>query len=83
MVNGRRTTTPSHQLRTGDVLTIREGSRTSPLFAGLADAEEKRSIPQWMKVDVSLLKAEVTGEPAYTTVETGLDYATVFEFYSR
>lgn len=83
LVNGRRTTTPSHQLRKGDVLTIREGSRTSPLFAGLADGEEKRSVPQWMKVDVSLLKAEVTGEPAYTTVETGLDYATVFEFYSR
>lgn len=83
LVNGKRTTTPSHHLRKGDVLTIREGSRTSPLFAGLAEAEEKRSVPQWITVDTSVLRAEVTGEPAYTTVETGLDYPTVFEFYSR
>jgi small subunit ribosomal protein S4 len=86
MINGRRTTVPSHPLKKGDVITIREGSRKSPLFAGLAEknAEDaSRSIPQWVTVDISLLKAEVTGEPAYTTVETGLDYATVFEFYSR
>ena len=86
MVNGRRTTTPSHHLKKGDVLTIREGSRQSPLFAGLAEKSAEggtRAIPQWVNVDVSLLKAEVAGEPVYTTVETGLDYATVFEFYSR
>lgn len=83
LVNGRRTTTPSHHLTKGDVITIREGSRKSPLFAGLADKEDNRAVPQWLTVDTSLLKAEVSGEPAYTTVETGLDYATVFEFYSR
>ncbi len=85
MINGRRTTVPSHTLKKGDVITVREGSRKSPLFAGLADknADAARSIPQWLSVDVSLLKADVSGEPAYTTVETGLDYATVFEFYSR
>jgi small subunit ribosomal protein S4 len=83
LVNGRRTTTPSHRLTKGDVITIREGSRKSPLLAGLADKEDNRPVPQWLTVDTSLLKAEVSGEPAYTTVETGLDYATVFEFYSR
>jgi small subunit ribosomal protein S4 len=83
MVNGRRTTTPSHHLKKGDVITVREGSRQSPLFAGLSEKENNRSVPQWVAVDLGLLKAEVSGEPAYTTVETGLDYATVFEFYSR
>lgn len=83
VVNGRRTTTPSHHLKKGDVITVREGSRTSPLFAGLAEAEDRRAVPQWLSVDVGLLKVDVTGEPAYTTVETGLDYPTVFEFYSR
>lgn len=82
-VNGRRITSPSHHLRKGDVIAIREGSRVSPLFSGLADAEEKRSTPQWLNVDIAQLRAEVIGEPKYTTVETGLDYPTVFEFYSR
>ncbi len=85
MINGKRTTAPSHRVRTGDVITIRESSRTSPLFTQLAERKEQgtRAIPQWLTVDLSLLKAEVTGEPVYSPVETGLDYPTVFEFYSR
>ena len=84
-VNGKRTTVPSYRVRKGDIIGIREGSRTSPLFAGLAEnkAENTRAIPQWLTVDLSLLQAEVVGEPTYNTVETGLDYPTVFEFYSR
>lgn len=82
-INGRRTTVPSHKLKVGDVLTVREGSAKSVLFASLAEKEEKRGVPAWLSVDITALKAEVTGEPAYNAAETGLDYATVFEFYSR
>lgn len=84
-INGRRITTPSHKVKVGDVIAVREGSVKSPLFAGLVEAKEEntRSIPQWLSVDLNLLKAEVVGVPAYNPVEVGLDYATVFEFYSR
>ena len=84
-VNGKRITTPSYQLKKGDHFEVREGSKKSPLFAGLAEAKEEntRSVPQWLSVDLNLLKAEVTGEPMYKQAEAGLDYATVFEFYSR
>ena len=85
LINTRRTTTPSQAVRAGDVISIREGSRSSPLFAGLADKpqEERRSTPQWLKVDLNLLSAKVEGNPSYNAAEVGLDYATVFEFYSR
>lgn len=84
-VNGRRITTPSLHLHTGDVLAIREGSRTSPLFAALTEEKEEgaRTVPQWLSLDLGVLKAEVTGEPQYSPAEGGLDYPTVFEFYSR
>lgn len=84
-INGKRTTVPSYRIRKGDVIGIREGSKQSPLFAGLLPnkSENSRPIPQWLTVDLDLLKAEVVGEPTYNSVETGLDYSTVFEFYSR
>jgi len=84
LINGRRTTVPSQMIRKDDVVTIREGSRVSPLFAGLSERqpEERRSVPNWLETDTSLLNSKVVGEPAYAGTE-GLDYATVFEFYSR
>ena len=82
-INGRRTTVPSHTLKKGDSFAVRAGSSKSPLFASLAEKEDRRAIPQWLEVDFSALKAEVVGEPTYSAVESGLDFATVFEFYSR
>lgn len=84
-INGKRITTPSYRVRKGDVIGIREGSRRSPLYAGLAENKEEnaRAVPKWLVVDLNLLTAEVQGEPEYTQAEVGLDYSTVFEFYSR
>ena len=83
LVNGKRVTSPSYRLKKGDSLTVREGSRKSPLFAGKGEEEGGRNTPQWLSVDKGALKVGVVGEPLYTPVETTLDYATVFEFYSR
>lgn len=84
-INGKRITVPSYRVKKGDVISIREGSRKSPLFAGLAEAKEEaaRAVPHWIAVDLNLLRAEVVGEPQYNATEVGLDYPTVFEFYSR
>ncbi len=84
-VNGKRTTTPSYKVKKGDIISIREGSRRSPLFAVLTEVKEEgvRAIPSWLKVDMPQMSAQVTGEPQYNPVEVGLDYPTVFEFYSR
>ncbi len=85
VVNGVRITTPSYHVRVGDVITVREGSRTSPLFAGLAEVnpESGRAIPGWITADPKVLRAEIKTEPTYNSIDMGLDYPTVFEFYSR
>lgn len=84
-INGKRITTPSYRLKKGDVLAVREGSAKSALFAGLAEAKEEagQRTPQWISADLATLRAEIAGEPSYGPMEAGLDYATVFEFYSR
>ena len=69
-------------VKIGDTISVREGNRTSPLYASLAE-KEGRSIPQWIDADYGVLSAKVTGEPKYNPAETSLDYQTLFEFYSR
>lgn len=84
LVNGKRVRTPSLRLKIGDSLVVRDGSKTSPLFAAqTGEGTEGRATPAWLAVDKGLLKIDISGEPLYTPVETSLDYKTVFEFYSR
>lgn len=85
-INGKRITTPSYRVKKGDILSVREGNRRSPLYAGLLEAKTEnggRPVPSWLKVEMSLMQATVMGEPQYNQTEVGLDYPTVFEFYSR
>ncbi len=82
-VNGDRTTSPSYRLKKGDLIAVREGSKRSPLYAGIAEAENSRVTPAWLEFDKGALEVKITGEPIYTPTETALDYPTVFEFYSR
>lgn len=84
LVNGTRITTPSYALKKGDTISLREGSRKSPLFAGLAERnQEGRAVPPWVEVDINLLTAKFLGDVRYAREEIALDYPTVFEFYSR
>ncbi len=85
LVNGTRIKSPSYAVKIGDVITVRQGSIQSPLFAGLADRnpESMRAVPKWLDFNVSTLRVEVKEMPTYDGTLGGLDYATVFEFYSR
>lgn len=83
-VNGKRVTVPSHRLKKGDVCSVREGSRSSALFAHLGNAEiVKRTPPQWLDVDTDAMTIKINSTTSYTPGEAGLDYSAVFEFYSR
>lgn len=84
LVNGKRITTPSYSLKKGDVITVREGSRTSTLFFHMTNPEAiARNVPHWLSLDAATMVAKVEGEPGYTAAEIPLDYPAVFEFYSR
>jgi len=85
LINGRRITSPSHAIREGDTITVREGSSKSSLFTSLSERapDERRAAPRWLEVDLGLLVVKVVGVPLYQSTEVGLDYSTVFEFYSR
>jgi small subunit ribosomal protein S4 len=82
LVNGRRITTPSYSLK---VLEVRGGSRGSALFGHLTSGEQEGRMtpPSWITLDESLMRATLSGEPSYSPAEAGLEYAAVFEFYSR
>ncbi len=83
IVNGKRLNIPSHKVRKGDVITVREGSKTSGLFVELAEKHEGAAVPAWLSLDIKKLTATVLGVPVYNPSETLFDPDQVMEYYSR
>lgn len=80
LVNGRRSTVPSHRIKKGDVLTIREGSKKATLFVANETFGEVKA-PNWLKVDTKSKKVTVDG--VATEPDPFFDFQAVIEFYSR
>lgn len=80
-VNGTRTTIPSYRTKIGDVIAPRAGSKSSALFANLAERLKTYKQPDWVTLDESSIEGKVTGKPKNT--EGFLNIGSVLEFYSR
>lgn len=52
-VNGRAVTVPSYQVSTGDLLTIREGSKGKVIFSKLDEELPTVKLPSWIAVDIA------------------------------
>lgn len=81
-VNGKKMTIPSHKVRIGDKISVREGSRQIGPFVNIADTHEGQ-VPTWLKLDIKKLEAEKVAEPTYVPAETLFDPEQVLEYYSR
>lgn len=81
-VNGRKSTIPSQQLKVGDAVGVRAGSRESALFAELAE-KHAGAAPAWLSFDLKKLEGKVESVPRYEPAETLFDPEQVFEYYSR
>ena len=84
-VNGTKIRIPSHQVREGDSVAVREGSRSTVLFKALTEnAGDRPSAPEWITLGKDGLSAKITGMPMYKKdTATTFDLPAIFEFYSR
>jgi small subunit ribosomal protein S4 len=84
-VNGKRVNIPSYEVKTGDTIGIREGSKVSPYFSNLMPQWFKGFEPlSWIEIDKSKMTSKVKGSPILE--ESGIrmdDLQSIIEFYSR
>ena len=82
-VNGKKMTIPSHRVRIGDVISVREGSKSKALFDNFSDNHEAAGVPAWLTFDAKKLEGKMNAEPTYEPAETLFDPEQVLEYYSR
>lgn len=81
VVNNHKVTIPSFEVKTGDVVQIREGSKSKKIFDGLAMRLKEYNFPDWVSFNLEKMEGKVLGKPK--NIETFLDLNAVLEFYSR
>ncbi|MFA6301206.1 MAG: 30S ribosomal protein S4 [Candidatus Paceibacterota bacterium] len=81
IVNNHRVTIPSYEVKAGDIIKIREGSKSRKIFLNLAERLKEYNSPPWIVFDLNSLEGRMQDKPKST--ETFLDLNSVLEFYSR
>ena len=81
VVNNHKVTIPSYEVKVGDVIKIREGSKTKKIFDNMAEKMKDYKAPNWLSFDVAKMEGKISAKPKNT--ETFLDLNAVLEFYSR
>jgi small subunit ribosomal protein S4 len=83
LVNGRKASTPSMQLRPGARVTLREGSRQIARIAGALEALEGRSVPAWLEIDKDKFEGVVKALPSREDITLPIQEQLIVELYSR
>lgn len=83
MVNGRRTDVPSMQIKPGDKIEVREGSKSKAFMKDAAAAAEDRNAPDWIVRDLKKVSGEISRMPERSEIDANLNEQLIVEFYSR
>jgi len=83
MVNGRKLNVPGALVKAGDVVEVRERSRTLVPIQTALDAVEGRGIPEWLELDKATFKGIVRALPTKAQIVLPVNEQLVVELYSR
>jgi len=83
MVNGRKLNVPGALVKAGDVVEVRERSRTLVPIQAALDAVEGRGIPEWLELDKATFKGIVRALPTKDQIVLPVNEQLVVELYSR
>jgi len=83
LINGRKATIPSIQVRPGAKISVREKSRKVARIAGALETLEGRSVPQWVEIDKERFEGTVKALPAREDITMPIQEQLIVELYSR
>jgi small subunit ribosomal protein S4 len=83
-VNGRRVDIPSYLVSPGDVIEVREQSRSSVMFKRLLGEDAIFiTVPQWLEREKNTLKGKVVKMPAREDIDFPVEETLIVELYSK
>lgn len=82
-LNGKKVNIPSILVKPGDVIAVKETSRSSEKFKALAESLESKTAPKWLDVNKTDLSAKVVAFPAREDIDFEFNEQLIVELYSK
>ena len=83
LVNGKCINIPSYLIKAGDVIEIREQSKSLQRYKDIVEVTGGRLTPEWMESDIEGLKGTIKMLPARAMIDVPVDEMLIVELYSK
>lgn len=83
LVNGRRVDIPSFQVKVGDVVALRDKSKSIAVISDSLEAVARRGIPQWLELDKDAFSGKVRSQIVREDIVTPIQEQLIVELYSK
>lgn len=82
-VNGNRVDIPSYRIKVGDVVSLRENSKSSPKFKEIIESTSGRVTPLWLELNKEDLSAKISRMPIKEDLDYEIAEHLIVELYSK
>ena len=83
LVNGKCINIPSYLVKAGDVIEVKENSKSMQRFKDIAEITHGRLTPDWVDVDKEAFKGTVSALPKRDQIDVPVDEMQIVELYSK
>ena len=80
-LNGKKVNSPGQMVKPGDVIAVKEKSKSSPKFKEIQ--EMKVVVPSWMDVNTEKLEGKIIQLPTREEIDTPIQEHLIVELYSK
>lgn len=82
-VNGGKVDIPSYLVKPGDVVAVKETSKTTDEFKTLVESNSARPVPKWIEANKDAMSAKIVALPEREEIATPVEEHLIVEFYSK
>jgi len=83
LVNGRRVDIPSYRVKAGDVITLRDKSKSSAKFKDVLEQTHGRVAPMWLEMNKETFSAKIVRMPTIDDIDYEVAPHLIVELYSK
>ena len=83
LLNGHKADIASMTVKPGDVITVKERSKSSAKFKALVEANASKVAPKWLEANLEEMSAKVVALPTREDIDLEIAEHLIIELYSK